>query len=324
MPAAKCGCELSFGPGAPEHRRVTRLHAAALLFPLAACGAPPEKILDGDRCFAHVRKLVDLGPRPSGSPGLEKARDYIVAQLKEAGLAPAVDRFTADTKRGPLEMFNVRAEIAGESKAVCTILTHYDTKKIPGVEFVGANDGTSGVGVLLEIARHCAKSKPPLSLRILFVDGEETQKFIGAQSWDDADALFGSRHEVARMREAKELDATKAVILLDMVGDKDLEIAEESQSGARMIAAVREAAKESGATKQFFGPRQMINDDHVPFIQAGIADAINLIDFEYGPGNSHWHTAKDTLDKISPESLRIVGDVVIRALPRVAKLFGPP
>jgi Zn-dependent M28 family amino/carboxypeptidase len=221
-------------------------------------------------------------------------------------------------------MSNVRCDVAGASKAVCVLMAHYDTKKIDGIEFVGANDGASGVAVLLEIGRHFSKdAKPPVTLRLLFVDGEETQAPSGERGattdWNVRDALFGSRHEVERLTKAKGLDAVKAVICLDMVGDKDLTIVEESTSSARMIGWVREAAEETGAKRHFFSQRQQVVDDHVPFIEAGIADCIDLIDFEYGPQNSYWHTRHDSLDKISGESLRIVGDVVIRTLPKIAK-----
>lgn len=294
-----------------------RLAAALALAAAAACGAP-EPILDGGRCLAHVEALVKIGPRPSGSPGIEKARDYIVAQLQAAGLKPVVDRFPAETKRGPIEMANVRAEIPGASKHVVALVAHYDTKRIPGVTFVGANDGGSSVGVLIEIAKHLAKSAPPITVRLVFVDGEETQ---GRHEWDDADALYGSRAEVARLKRAGELASTKAVIVLDMIGDKDLDVTREAHATARLVEWVRAAAAEAGASDKFFQTSMSTVDDHIPFVEAGVPEVIDLIDFNFGPNNSWWHKPDDTLDKISAESLRIAGDVTLRTLPKIAKAF---
>jgi Zn-dependent M28 family amino/carboxypeptidase len=298
--------------------RSSRLSGAACALAAAlACGTS-SPILDGARCLAHVEKLVEIGPRPSGSPGAEKAREYLLGQLRSFGLSPVLDRFPAETKRGPMEMANVRVEIEGVSRKVAVLLSHYDTKLLPSGTFVGANDGGSSTGVLLEIARHFAKEKPPLSLRILFVDGEETQ---GRLEWDDEDALYGSRHEVARMAKAGEKERTVAVILLDLIGDKDLRVVRESRSSPRMVQWVAAAAAEVGCEERFFRTTQVLIDDHVPFLQAGVPEVIDLIDFDYGPNNSYWHTVHDTLDKLSAESLRLVGDVVIRTLPRIAKQY---
>ncbi|MFN0206115.1 MAG: M28 family peptidase [Planctomycetota bacterium] len=287
---------------------------------------PP--ILDGKRCFEHVKKVVEIGPRPSGSSGIEKTRNYISDQLKEYGHKPVFDRFSANTARGPIEMFNVRCEIEGDSKFICALVTHYDTKRIFNGHFVGANDGGSGVGVLLEIARYYStaaepKRKPPISLRILFVDGEETQKSSefhkATTDWDTADSLWGSRHEANRLLTTGGIANTKVVIVLDLVGDKNLNILEESQSSRDLVAWFREAAKEGGVEDKFFKTSQPITDDHLPFIQIGVADVIDIIDFDYGKNNSYWHTKEDTLDKLAPESLQIVGDAVLRVLPKAAK-----
>ena len=300
----------------------------ALPILLSSCGTPVA-ITDGDQALHHVRKLVEIGARPSGSPGFDKARTYIVDQLKALGLTAEIDRFPAETRRGPIEMSNIRCEIPGTTKSVCLILTHYDTKKMDakntqGLEFVGANDGGSGVGILLELARHYSKEKPPMSLRLLFVDGEETQ---GSIEWNESDALWGSRHEVERMKKDRLFDTTKAVILLDMVGHKNLAILQESQASARMVDAIREAAKETGASKHFFAKTDPIRDDHIPFLEAGMPDVIDLIELPFGPvtqqnpNGRFWHTTEDTLDKLSAQSLQIVGDVVVRAISKLARQY---
>lgn len=288
-----------------------------------------KPILDESRCFEHVKKLVDIGARPSGSSGIEKSREYIKSQLKEAGLATQTDRFVAQTRRGPVEMMNLRAEIEGESPGVIVLMAHYDTKRIFNGNFVGANDGGSGTAVLIELARHFAPAnnggkKPPMSLRILFVDGEETQtspEFKTAQNdWDDNNSLWGSRHEVERIKKLPEKGMTRAVVLVDMVGDKNLNIIDETTGSRKLNLIFLEAVKASGAGNYFFKSNGPITDDHKPFIEAGI-EAIDLIDFEYGPNNSYWHTKEDTLDKISATAMRIVGDVVIRAVPLIARDF---
>jgi len=293
--------------------RASALIPAAVL--VASCGQPAP-ILDADRCLAHVERQVKIGERPSGSPGIEKAREWILSELKASGLEPVVDRFAAETHRGPMAMANVRVEIAGDSPGVVALVSHYDSKLLPGVTFVGANDPGSSVAVVLEVARHFATHRPPIGLRIVFVDGEETQ---ASKSWDDSDSLYGSRHEAKRLATSGEVARTKVVIVLDMIGDRDLNVLRESRASDRLVGWFREAAEETGCASKFFATAQAMTDDHVPFLEAGVADVIDLIDFSYGPpGNTYWHTAQDTLDKISKESLRLVGDVVIRAIPKIA------
>lgn len=294
--------------------------------------APSPGILDPTRCYDHVKAQVEIGPRPSGSTGIEKTREYIKNQMKGFGYKIDTDRFVANTRRGPIEMMNLRADVEGTSKNICVLMAHYDTKRIFNGNFIGANDGASGVAVLLEIARHFSpggKEKAPMTLRFLFVDGEETQTSANLSDarhdWDDNNALWGSRHEAERIKkDAAEFDRVKVVILLDMVGDKNLNILEENlYSSPRTIGWVREAAKEAGLADYFFKESGPAIDDHRPFKDAGVPDVVDLIDFEYGTEgnnkNAWWHTSKDTIDKISPESLRIVGDVVIRTLPKAAK-----
>jgi len=288
---------------------------------MGGCGAP-KPILDGEKCLAHVRKLVEIGPRPSNSPGAEKTRAYIAAQLEAAGHKSVEDRFAARTVRGIVPMVNVRCEIEGESPKVVALVTHYDTKRFADFVFVGANDGGSGVGVLLEIAHHFGKGrpKPPVTLRLLFVDGEETQWSV---QWNDEDALHGSRAEVERLQREKKLASLAAVLVLDMVGDKDLDILRVSDATPALSSWLEEAAKEVGSPEKFFQRIEAITDDHQPFLAAQVPEVANLIDFRYGPsgptGGKYWHTAEDTLDKLSAESLRLVGDVVIRALPKIAE-----
>lgn len=281
---------------------------------LAGCGPQPPAHIDwqafnGQRAYAHVERLVEYGPRPSGSAGLIRAATYLSTQLQESGLEVEEQVFMAPTLRGPLQFRNVigktrtRRRQAGK---IILLASHYDTKYLPGMTFVGANDGGSSSGVLLEMAR-VASGVP--NLWFAFFDGEECIKEYG-----DNDGLWGSAYFVEQLRAQKSLDRIHAMILLDMVGDKDLHIAMPGNCHRGLIQRVFDAAKATGYRDYFSFSETPIMDDHVPFALARIP-AVNLIDFQYGsaPGrNDYWHTEQDTLDKISPRSLEIVGRVALK------------
>ncbi len=274
-----------------------------------------------ERAFAHVKAQVEIGPRPAGSTGSEKARDYIVRELKSYGLKVTLEEFTPQTPHGKVKMKNIIAELPGESEATIIIASHYDTKYYKDFAFVGANDGGSSTGVLLEIARvmSAAKQKRRFTYQFVFFDGEEAFCEEWSECLDGNDNTYGSRHMVEQLRREKKLDRIKAMILLDMVGDKDLTLPRESASSAWLVQAIWSTAHELGYAKQFLNRSVSITDDHIPFLQAGIP-AVDIIDFEYGEGpfdNRYWHTKDDTLDKISPKSLKIVGDVVLLSLPKI-------
>lgn len=281
---------------------------------------------DGQRAFEHVRKQVEFGPRPAGSEALKQTRQYIRKELENYGLKVQEDAFIATTPnpRFPkVEMVNLIAEIPGESPEVVVIGSHYDTKWFPDIHFVGANDGGSSTGALIEIARQLAGTRPKMTLWLTFFDGEEAMNGI----WAGTDNTYGSRHMVDRLKREGRLSTVKAMILLDMIGDKDLGIVREANSIGWMNDIVWRNAKRLGYGKHFLKDTLYIEDDHIPFLRAGIP-AIDLIDFSFGigtscgPGGSHhcyWHTAEDTLDKVSPESLKIVGDTLLRSLPEIVE-----
>ena len=189
---------------------------------------------DGERAFAHVRKQVEFGPRPPGSPELEKTRGYMIDQLKSYGLNVTTDEFQATTPQGIKKMVNVTAELAGESSDVVIISSHYDTKYFKDIKFVGANDGGSSTGVVLEIARVLAqKGKPKLTYWFVFFDGEESF----CAEWDDChnpdpanpgrelpDNTYGSRRYVAQLIDKGELKRLRAMTLLDIIGSKNLKL----------------------------------------------------------------------------------------------------
>jgi len=285
---------------------------------------------DGERAFNHVKAQVEFGPRPPGSPAIEKTREYIVRELKSYGLKTTLDEFTENTPRGKMKFKNVVAELPGESPNAIVIASHYDTKTFKEFPFVGANDGGSSTGALLEIARVMAADNQPenqnagrkrkFTYWFAFFDGEEAF----CHDWDEClngnDHTYGSRYMVERLRRDKQLDRVKAMILLDMIGDRDLTIPREEGSSQWLVEAIWGTARQIGHAKEFPDrPFAVGDDDHLPFLRAGV-HAVDIIDFEYGSspeGNEYWHSKEDTLDKISPRSLKIVGDVTLLSLPKI-------
>ncbi len=277
--------------------------------------APGVAAFDATRAFADARAMVELGPRPLGSEALESTRAYIEAELRASGLEPWRDEFEADTPIGPVPMANIVATVpagSGASDGMRIVLaSHFDTKLFEGIEFLGANDGASSTGVLLELGRVLATQPPEIPVDLVFFDGEEA-----VVAWTDTDSIYGSRNLVDRWFLEDRLDDIGALVLLDMVGDADLEIQREINSTNWLTEVIWSAAADLGVESHFPDSYHAIMDDHLPFIDAGV-DAIDLIDFSYGPGNRYWHSPFDTLDKISPESLGIVGRVVLQALPEI-------
>jgi peptidase M28-like protein len=281
---------------------------------------------DGERAFEHVRKQVEFGPRPPGSPELEKTRGYVIDQLKSYGLKVTTDEFHPVTPVGDRKMVNVTAELPGESSDVIIISSHYDTKLIKDFKFVGANDAGASTGALLELARVMAasKTKPKLTYWFVFFDGEEALCF----GWDEChnpnpadpkkplpDNTYGSRRYVAQLIERSELKRVRAMILFDMMGYKDLRIPRETDmSTSWLIDTVWQTASQLGYGAQFSNVSEGVGgDDHEPFLRAGI-ESLDIIQLN---GYPYWHTKEDTLDKVSAKSLKIVGDVVLTSLPKI-------
>lgn len=295
--------------------------------PVNSTAASPGKIsdFDGDRAFEHVRKQVEFGPRPPGSPELEKTRAYILDQLKSYGLKITTDEFHATTPVGDRKMVNITAELPGESSDVVIISSHYDTKFVDRFKFVGANDGGASTGELLELARVMASSKQQRKATYWFVffDGEEAFCFEWEQCHNPnpadpktplPDNLYGSRHYVERLIEKNELKRVRVMILFDLMGYKDLRLGRDELSTTWLVDTVWQTAKQIGYGKYFVAEREGVgDDDHAPFLRAGV-DALDIIQLSTYP---YWHTKDDTLDKVSPKSLKIVGDTVIASLPKI-------
>ncbi len=270
---------------------------------------------NGERAMDHARKQIEFGPRPPGSPELEKTRAYIVDQLKSYGLKVTVDEFTAKTPHGDKKMANITAELSGETKTTILVGSHYDTKFYKDMQFVGANDPAASVGTLIEIGRVLGslRDKPKITVKLVFFDGEEAfcENWSDCGNPDNPDNTYGSRHYVAQLKARKEIDDTHSLILLDMIGYKKLELGRDSASSRWLQDVIWETARELGHGKVFVDREEGIGgDDHEPFLRAGI-DAVDIIQLTSYP---HWHKADDTIDKISAQSMKIVGDTVLASL----------
>lgn len=267
---------------------------------------------DGQRALEHVRKQVAFGPHYAGSPAIKQVREYIKKELESYGLKVREDAFKAKTpnpKFPEVEMVNLIAEVPGSEKGIMLVASHYDTKWFEDMEFVGANDGGSSTAVLIEMARHLAKSKPKYTLWLTFFDGEEAMN----GEWEGTDHTYGSRYMADQIRAGK-LKDIKGLVLLDMIGDKGLNIRRDNNSINWMNDIIWQTAEKLGYQKQFINEIQGLEDDHIPFMQVGVP-SVDIIDFDYGLNNQFWHTSEDTTDKISAESLKAVGDTVITSLP---------
>ena len=319
--------------------------AFALLLVLFGCpgnnsrtgvnSATPEPVkskrtdFDGENAFEYLKKQVEFGPRPPSSPELEKTRAYIIDQLRSFGVNVTTDEFQATTPEGPRKMANIVAELPGQSTDIIIIGSHYDTKLFKDFKFVGANDAGSSTAVAMEIARVLATKKLRLKFTYRFVlfDGEEAF----CKEWEDChnpnpadpktplpDNTSGSRHYVSQLVQKGELSRVKAMILLDMIGYKDLRLGRADLSTKWLQDIIWQTGKEVGYGSQFVNDTEGVgDDDHSPFLKAGV-DAVDLIQLStYGPGSSYWHSKEDTLDKVSAKSLQIVGDTVIASLPKV-------
>ncbi|HEY2125479.1 MAG TPA: M28 family peptidase [Chthoniobacterales bacterium] len=263
--------------------------------------------VSGEKALAHVQRLVDLGPRPPGSAAIEKARVYLEEQLQGAGWKVARQAFTEQTPRGPMNLVNLIATRPGKESPQFLLCSHYDTKLFDTVRFVGANDGGSSTGLLLELARVLAQD-PARAARVelVFFDGEEA-----FENFTETDGLYGSRHFARQL--ANEKTKFQGGILFDMVGDSSLTITLPPDSPSAMARGIFAAADELKVRDHFTYFDRQILDDHTPLNGAGVP-TIDLIDFDFPP----WHTPADTMDKLSAESLRIVGSVALYYLSQSA------
>ena len=281
-----------------------------LLAVAAGCGQGAG--VDGLQVLRHTREIVRHGPHPPGSEAQRKAGEYIAGQLEALGLEVDTHTFRPVTPRGRLRMTNIRGILPGRDERVLILASHYDSKFYDAFEFVGANDGASTSGLVLELARVLVQDNPAgLTLWFVFFDGEEA---VG--EWSSADSLYGSREFVKREKNRGNLRKVGAMILLDLVGGKDLRILQEGYSTPWLNKIIWNQASRLGHERIFrsSGRGSHIEDDHIPFLRAGIP-AVDLIDLSY----AHWHKPTDTLDKLSGPNLEVVGAVVLASLPEIAR-----
>jgi Zn-dependent M28 family amino/carboxypeptidase len=285
--------------------------AAGALVPAIAvsvCASAQTPAFDSSRAWEHLRQQVAIGPRPSGTAANAATRKYITSTLAGSGITVVEQPFEGTTPIGPIKMVNLVATIPGERPERIILASHFDTKRFSEFRFVGASDAASSTAALLELGRVLkAGPRRPFTIELLFLDGEEA---VG--EWRGTDNTYGSRYYVAAAQKAGTLASIKAFILLDMIGDRDLTIRREAASTRWLTDIIWSAARRLGHGAVFLDESTPIEDDHVPFLKAGVP-AVDIIDLDYAA----WHAASDTLDAVAARSLQVVGEVVVAALPEI-------
>jgi Zn-dependent M28 family amino/carboxypeptidase len=283
------------------------MHRTKAILTLAACllAAPAEaRDFSGASALEFTRQAVSFGPRPPGSAAIRKLQGWLLGRLKTLKCEVIEDDFTAKTPQGPIAMKNIIARFRGSSGRAVVFSGHYDTKYLPGQDFVGADDGGSSTGFLLEMAHVLNGRARKDDVYLVWFDGEEA---FG--QWSDTDGIYGSRHLAARWAKEGVLGRIRALINVDMIGDRDLGIMQESNSSPALRKLVWERAQRLGYGKYFLPHGGPTEDDHMPFVRMGV-NALDLIDFD----KDYWHTPRDTMDKLSAHSFEVVGAVLLDVL----------
>jgi len=275
-------------------------------------GPPPA--FDSARAMQYVKELVAFGPRPLGSANHKKVEDYIIEHLK--GDAVENDAFDIDTTEGKFPVRNIIAKYPGKRNGIIVIASHYETNwPLRNTSYVGANDGASSSALLLEIANQLrGKQRDGYSVWLVWDDAEESMRL----PWFDPESLYGVRHLAKTWAGDGTIKKIKGFLLEDMIGDADLNIEHDENSTAWLEDMVYQAATQLGYQSHFFGRDNRIEDDHRPFMDLGVP-CVDFIDLDYGYGNVFWHTPQDTVDKLSPKSLEIVGRVTLRTVQMLEK-----
>jgi Peptidase family M28 len=290
----------------------------------AALPASQTGGFDGARAYSYVVKLVSFGPHPPDTPAIRNVQSYMRSQLKSFGCPVEVDDFHAQTPVGTLAMENIVAKIPGTGPGIILLMTHYDTLRLPG--FVGAEDSGSSTGLMLEMASLlCKGKKAQNAVWIAFLDGEEDQQnFETAQqaqtTWNNDETTFGSRELAARMDLSGKTKSIKALILADMIGQKDLHIEKDTNSTPWLQNLVWKTADRLGYGQIFSRETSSVIDDHQPFLERGVP-ALDVIDLNGYIQEGYWHTTQDTLDKLSPRSIAIVGQVILASVNELQEKF---
>ena len=295
------GCEPSRQPAG---RRPYSMVAVLLVLAVSA----PAQSFNAARAMQYTREVVAFGPRPIGSANHKKLESYILAHLKNDQVED--DAFTADTPEGKFPVRNIIARFPGTRPGVIVIAGHYDTNyPLRNTGYVGANDGGSSTAILLELANQLrGKKREGYSVWLLWTDGEEAVK-----TWTATDSLYGVRHLGDKWQKDGTLKNLKAFLLADMIGDADLNVDRDTNSTPWLEDMVYQAATQLGYQSHFFARTITVEDDHLPFVERGVPCA-DLIDLDYGYHNVFHHTPQDTLDKLSPKSIEIVGSVILETI----------
>ena len=287
--------------------------------PQAADDAPaPDKAggFDGKRAYALVAKQVGFGPHPSGSPAIAKVQDFLLAELKSYGCTVDTDNFTADTPIGRISMKNLLVKIPGEKPGIIMLATHYDTARAARdprtgevhlmPTFVGADDGGSSTGLMLELARLLCPQHGRYGLWIAFLDGEEAM-----HDWSDTDSRYGSREMAARLALSGDIKKIKAFLLADIVGGRNAQFLREDSSTTALVDLFWNTAHKLGYSALFRDGVTSAQDDHDSFMSRGVPAVDVIGDFA---NNGYWHTPEDNLSKISAKTLAVVGHVFLESV----------
>jgi glutaminyl-peptide cyclotransferase len=316
------GCKS--GPSASSNRGAA--NAGQPPFMSAVAGAPPKPAdeapladktggFDGKRAYDQVVKQLSYGPRPAGSPVLAKLQDYLESELKSYGCAVETDSFSADTPAGRLPMKNILVKIPGQKTGIILLGTHYDTKRLEN--FVGADDAGSSTGVMLEIARLLCAPKQPgkYAVWIAFFDGEEAVNW----EWADPDNRYGSREMAAKFAVNGDLPKIKAFILADIVGGRNPHFKRDGESTKWLKDMVWSEAERLGYGNVFVKEQTNFGgDDHYSFTARHVP-LVYIMDLDTQNDVPYWHTTQDTIDKISPKTLAIVGHTILESVQELQK-----
>ncbi len=283
------------------------LLAVACLMPAASWCAAHD--FSGQRALDYTSKAVSFGARPPGSEAIKQLQAFIAKEIRAHGATLIDDNFTATTPKGPIVMHNLIARFPGKSGRAIVVSGHYDTKLLPG--FVGANDGGSSTGFLLEMLSVLEGAPRQDDVWLVWLDGEEA---FG--QWSASDSLYGSRQLAQQWLSDGTATKVKALINVDMIGDKNLDLLYDQSSASGLRDLIWQNADRLGFSASFPRKQGSIDDDHQPFLRAGIR-AVDIIDFDYGPDNSWWHNEKDAMDKLSARSFQVIGTVIQSVIPQI-------
>jgi glutaminyl-peptide cyclotransferase len=279
--------------------------------------ATPLPHIDAKRAFEYTREVTAFGERYMGNENHKKLERYIIDHLKDdhlKGDEVEDDSFTADTVEGKFPVRNIIAKFPGTKDGIIVIMGHYDTNYwLRNTGYIGANDGGSSTAILLEFANQLrgggpGKKRDGYSVWLVWTDGEEAVK-----TWSDTDSLYGTRHLAEKWEKDGTLKKIKALMVLDMIADADLDIQRNTSSTPWLLDLIYAAATREGYQSHFYAQQGAIDDDHLPFAKRGVPNA-DVIDLDYGYNNVFHHTPQDTMDKLSPKSLQIVGDTILETI----------